>query len=66
MKYGGIASLISLLLVLALTATGCPPREETDDRSGISLTITSVTITRNIEYGLVDDRPLLLDIYSPP
>jgi len=64
MKYDGIVSLISLLLVLALTATGCPPREE-DDRSGISLTLTSVTITRNIEYGRVDGRPLLLDIYNP-
>lgn len=64
MKYGGIASLISLLLVLALTATGCPPREE-DDRSDISLTLTSVTITRDIEYGRVDGRPLLLDIYNP-
>ena len=64
MKYGGIASLISLLLILALTATGCPPREETD-RSDITLAITSVTITRNIEYGLVDGRPLLLDIYNP-
>ena len=65
MKYGGIASLIGLLLVLALTAAGCPPREETDNRSDITLTITSVTIARNIEYGRVDGRPLLLDIYSP-
>jgi len=64
MKYDGIVSLISLLLVLALTATGCPPREE-DDRSGISLTLTSVTITRDIEFGRVDGRPLLLDIYNP-
>jgi acetyl esterase/lipase len=64
MKYGGIASLISLLLILALMATGCPPREE-DDRSDISLTLTSVTITRDIEYGRVDGRPLLLDIYNP-
>ena len=65
MKYGGIASLISLLLILALTATGCPPQEEADERSDITLSITSVTITRNIEYGRVDGRPLLLDIYNP-
>ena len=65
MKYGGIASLIGLLLVLALTATGCPPREEADDRPGITLTVTGVTITRDIEYGRVDGRPLLLDIYNP-
>jgi len=54
MKYGGIASLISLLLVLALTAAGCPPQEEADEQSDITLTITSVTITRDIEYGRVE------------
>jgi acetyl esterase/lipase len=64
MKYGGIAGLISLLLVLALTAAGCPPREEAD-RLDIALTTTSVTIARDIEYGRVGGRPLLLDIYSP-
>ena len=64
MKYSGIASLISLLLVLSLAVTGCPPREEAD-QPGITLAVTSVTITRNIEYGRVDDSPLLLDIYNP-
>jgi hypothetical protein len=57
----GSVILISLVLVLASAVTGCPPSQVAND-SEVDLSITSVTIIKDIEYGRVDGRPLLLDI----
>lgn len=56
--------LAGLLVAITLVTTlGCQPGEEVDQLPDISL--TAVELIRDVEYGRVGDRPLLLDIYRP-
>lgn len=58
--------LITLLVVLVLTATtACSQKDEDSQPAETPLATTAVELIRDIEYGRVGDRPLLLDIYRP-
>ena len=56
--------IFTVVLVLLFTPS-CRAEEEASPPPEITLTITEITVTRDIEYGRIGDRPLLLDIYTP-
>lgn len=57
-----------LVMLLLITGAGCVPPQEENQAPQILLpppATTSVEIIKDIEYGRVGGRPLLLDIYIP-
>ncbi len=62
----GLKGLAGILAALVLIASfGCGRGDEAENKPYIPLTTTTIEMIKDIEYGRVGERPLLLDIYRP-